>query len=153
VFRAILPLLVVILRRGVRAAWLLAESFTVAVAVEVALRRRSFNDVLTATSATRRRWRQPPHVHPATLERAIAIAYKLLPVESTCLKRSLVFCRIRRRWGLPVELRIGVQTADGVFGAHAWVEDGSGTALTDPLEGFNPMQLPHAPIRNVRASD
>lgn len=142
-----------ILRRGTRAARLFAEVFIVAMGVEVALRRRPFEQVLTTTSDTRRRYRRPPQIHPATLERAIAVTYRLLPVESTCLKHSLVFCRIRRRWGLPAELRIGVQTVDGVFGAHAWVEDGHGHVLTDPLEGFNPVQLSRSSNRDARASD
>lgn len=142
-----------ILRRGARAARLFAEVLTVALGVEVALRRRPFEHVLKTTSETRPRYLRPPSIHPATLERAIRTTYRLLPVETTCLKQSLVFCRIRRRWGQPAELRIGVQTIDGAFGAHAWVEDGDGRVLTDPLEGFNPVQLSRSPNRDAPASD
>ena len=142
-----------ILKRGVRAARLFAEVLVVAFGVEVALRRRPFDDVLKATSETPRRRVYAPNIRPATLERAIRTAYRLLPVEDTCLKQSLVFCRIRRRGGLPAELRIGVRKSGGLFDAHAWVEDGSGNVLTDPLEGFNPLQLPGSANRDAQASD
>ena len=78
----------------------------------------------------------------ATLERAIRVVYRILPLELTCLKHSLVFCRFRWRRGLPAALRIGVQKEGGVFAAHAWVEDGSGAVLTDPQEGFTELPLP-----------
>jgi len=143
--------LVVILKRGARAARLFAEVVTTAIRVEVALRRRPLDEVLT--TGTKRRYVHPPGIHPATLERAIKATYRVLPFETTCLKLSLVFCRIRRRWGLPAELRIGVQTTEGAFAAHAWVEDGDGNILTDPLEGFNPVQLPRSASRDARASD
>jgi hypothetical protein len=125
----------------------------VALGLEVELRRRPFDEVLAATSATARRRLHAPNVHAATLERAIRAVYRLLPIERTCLKQSLVFCRIRRRCGLPAELRIGVQKRDGLLGAHAWVEDGKGNVLTDPLEGFNPLDLPRCANRDAQASD
>jgi hypothetical protein len=145
--------LVAILKRGGRAARLFAEVLTVALRVEVALRLRSLEDVLTTTDETTQRYLEPPNIHPVTLERAIRATYRVLPLEVTCLKQSLVFCRIRRRWGLPAELRIGVQTTDGTFAAHAWVEDGDGKILTDPLEGFSPLPLPRSASRDARASD
>jgi transglutaminase superfamily protein len=137
----------------VRAVRLGAEVLAVAIGVEVALRRRGFDDVLKATSEMPRRYLQPPNIHPVTLERAIRMVYRLLPVQSTCLKQSLVFCRMRRRWGLPAELRLGVQKSDGIFAAHSWVEDGNGNVLTDPLEGFNPVQLPRSARQDARATD
>jgi hypothetical protein len=66
----------------------------------------------------------------------------VVPFSSTCLKESLIFCRIARRHGYSAELRIGVQKADDLLRAHAWVEDGTGAVLTDPLERFLPMPLP-----------
>lgn len=125
----------------VRLVRLFIEVLTVALGVEIAIRNRSFERVLAETSATRQRRRPVPDIAPGTLDRAIRATYRVLPFESTCLKHALVFCRIRRRWGLPAELRIGVQKTDGVFGAHAWVEDGMGGVLTDPLEGFTAVPL------------
>ena len=93
-----------------------------------------------------------PNVSPASLERTIRWVYRVLPFESTCLKQALVFCRVRRRWGLPAELRIGVQKKDGVFAAHAWVEDGMGNVLTDPLDGFTAVPLERRSTPGERAS-
>jgi len=142
----------VIHRSGVRFVRLLAEVLTIALGVEYALRRRSFERVLE------RAGKGPDSVSggaeiatPAVL-RAIRVAYRILPFEPTCLKHSLIFCRVRRRRGLPAELRIGVQKNDGVFAAHAWVEDGAGNVLTDPQEGFSPVPLRPA-RRGERASD
>jgi hypothetical protein len=59
---------------------------------------------------------------------------------------------MRQRRGLPAELRIGVQKNEGVFAAHAWVEDGEGNVLTDPQEGFSPVPLPSRSPR-ARATD
>lgn len=137
------------LRRHPRA---LIEAIALALRVELALRRRSFEQVLAHVTTTRpERARDVPI---RTVERAIEVAYRLLPFESTCLKRSLVFCLFRRRRGLPATLRIGVQKNGGELAAHAWVEDDEGNVLTDPLEGFSPVPLPADPAtRDRKATD
>ena len=129
----------------VRFGGVVLETLAIALAVEVALRTRPFERVLAATALARPRRRRFRDVPAATLERAIRLAFRILPFELTCLKHSLVFCRFRRRRDLPAELRIGVQKDEGVFAAHAWVENGAGNVLTDPQEGFTPVPLPSAP--------
>ena len=135
------------------------EAIALALRVELALRRRSFEQVLAHVNNTRPRPEKardvPTRTVPTrTVERAIQVAYRLLPFESTCLKRSLVFCLFQRRRGLPATLRIGVQKNGGAFAAHAWVEDDEGNVLTDPLEGFSPVPLPADPAsRDGRAND
>jgi Transglutaminase-like superfamily len=129
------------------------EVFGLALWVELMLRRRPFERVLHRIARTVPRSTHPQHMPTPTIERVIRLAYRLLPFERTCLKHSLIFCVVRRRRGLPGELRIGVQKTDGVFAAHAWVEDGHGHVLTDPQEGFSPVPLPQAPIPDERASD
>lgn len=125
-----------------------------ALRVELALRRRSFEQVLAHVTTTRSRPVSARDVPTRIVERAIQIAYRLLPFESTCLKRSLVLCLFRRRRGLPATLRIGVRKNGGEFAAHAWVEDDDGNVLTDPLEGFSPVPLPHGPAtRDAKAND
>jgi hypothetical protein len=130
----------------------LTEVLVTALKVEVALRRRPFARVLAQTAQI------PPaewwggEIPNSTLLRAIRVAYRVLPIDATCLKQSLVFCRVRRRHGLPAELRIGVQKREGAFAAHAWVEDDAGNVLTDPQEGFSPLTLSSAPTRGDRAS-
>jgi hypothetical protein len=119
----------------------LIEAIALALRVELALRRRSFDQVLADVTSTRPR-PAARDVPAKTFERAVQIAYRLLPFESTCLKQSLVVCLFRRRRGLPTKLRIGVRKNGGEFAAHAWVEDGDGNVLTDPLEGFSPVPLP-----------
>jgi len=138
-------------RNAPRLAWALIEVLTEALRVEFALRRLPFERVLRNASATHQSRRNLVEIPVTTLCRAIRMAYRILPVEGTCLKQSLVFCRVRRRRGLPAELKIGVQKNEGVFAAHAWVEDGAGHVLTDPQEGFSPVPLPA--IRGQRASD
>ena len=103
----------------------------IALQVEIALRRRPLERVFADASQARARGRLASDIAPATLDRAIRTAYRVLPFEPTCLKHALIFCRVRRRRGLSAELRIGVQKEDGVFGAHAWVEH-DGQALLPP---------------------
>ncbi|PYR73751.1 MAG: lasso peptide biosynthesis B2 protein [Acidobacteria bacterium] len=129
------------------------EVLAIALQVEIALRRRPLERVFADASQARARGRLASDIAPATLDRAIRTAYRVLPFEPTCLKHALIFCRVRRRRGLSAELRIGVQKEDGVFGAHAWVEDGAGNVLTDPLEGFSPLPLRRASTPDQRASD
>ena len=111
-----------------------------AIALELTLRRRPIDDVFVG-EAPGARLRLSSQLGTATVERAIRRVYRVMPFEWTCLKHALIVEYIRRRQGLPAELRIGVQMKNGVFGAHAWVEDGRGTVITDPLEGFQPMPL------------
>ena len=133
---------------GVRFVRLFIEVLTVALAVEIALRRRPLERVFADTERTSSKPRRAREMPPERLERAIRAVYRILPLEPTCLKHSLIFCRVRRRWGLPAELRIGVQKKAGEFGAHAWVEDGAGQVLTDPLDGFSPVPLRGRSIRD-----
>src|SRR5438034_1049000 len=103
---------------------LLFEAIVLAIRVETMLRRRPMDDVRSLSGGTggRRPMKPGPDLSP-TFQRAIQLAYRLLPFQPTCLKESMVFCLYRRRRGLPAELRIGVQKHQGQFGAHAWVED------------------------------
>ena len=140
-------------RSSVRHVSTVIEVLGLALWVEVILRRRPFERILDQVARTVPRSTTPRHLPTPTIERVIRLVYRLLPFEATCLKHSLIFCVVRRRRGLPGELRIGVQKTDGVFAAHAWVEDGHGHVLTDPQEGFSPVPLPQAPIPGERASD
>ncbi len=135
---------------------LVVEATALAVWVEISLRLRPAGRVIEAflvpalppiDRGTSRK--QTLAVGATAFHRAIDRAYQRLPVEATCLKRALVLCRMRRRRGQPAQLRIGVKTKDG-FSAHAWVEDGYGSVLTDPLEHFSPFAVP---VRADSASD
>jgi hypothetical protein len=132
----------------------LVEAIVLALRVELSLRLRSFEQVLADIATVHPQPETGREVPAKTFERAIQIAYRLLPFESTCLKQSLVVCLFRRRRGLPAELRLGVQKSGGEFAAHAWVEDGDGNVLTDPLAGFSAVPLPAgAAIQDGQAND
>jgi Transglutaminase-like superfamily len=128
-----------------------AEVLIFALRVEHALRRHRFEHVLAG--ATQPHTGSSRRIDTRELDRAIRLVYRLLPFEATCLKHSLIFCLASRRRGFSAELRIGVQKHEGVFAAHAWVEDGDGNVLTDPQEGFSTVPLPRPPIRGAQASD
>ena len=138
--------------RAIRFVSLLPGVLVTAIGVEIAFRTRPLDRILAEMFQPRRRRFFSFDVPPATVSRAIHAAYHLLPFEWTCLKHALIFGRVRTGQGLPAELRIGVQKRDGLFGAHAWVEDGLGNTLTDPLEGFKPVPLPHDSFRDERAN-
>jgi hypothetical protein len=60
----------------------------------------------------------------------------------SCLPRSLTLAHVLARRGVATEVRIGVQTANGVLAAHAWVE-WSGHALNDDpshVQEFAPFE-------------
>ena len=94
-------------RRSVRHVSTVIEIIGLAVWVEVTLRRRPFEWILDQVARTVPRSTNPQHLPTPTIERVIRLVYRLLPFEATCLKHSLIFCVVRRRRGLPGELRIG----------------------------------------------
>src|SRR5438105_1485262 len=116
------------------------EAMRLVVRVEVALRRNEFAMVFREIDATpSERSASAIAIPPRSFERAIGIAYRVLPFKPSCLKVSLVFLLHRRRRGLPAELRLGVQKCADALAAHAWVEDGNGVVLTDPQSGFSSL--------------
>ncbi len=48
--------------------------------------------------------------------------YRRLPVEPTCLTRSLVLYRLLRARGIPCQLRIGLRRKEEALEGHAWTE-------------------------------
>lgn len=73
------------------------------------------------------------HMDYEVLERhrvAVDRAYRLLPFESTCLRRSLLRFWLGRRQRLGVELVVGVRR-DVDFSAHAWIDMGRGQEAVD----------------------
>jgi hypothetical protein len=64
---------------------------------------------------------------------AVSRAFSAIPMDATCLMRSLVLSAVLARRNIPFELVIGVKPGDE-FCAHAWVER-NGEALL-PHEGY-----------------
>lgn len=81
-----------------------------------------------------RRWLPPPSesapapassVSTAAADRVahlVDAVYRRLPVEPTCLTRSLVLYRLLRRRGIPCQLRIGLRRNQSALEGHAWTE-------------------------------
>jgi hypothetical protein len=70
-------------------------------------------------------------------------AHHVLPA-GNCLTRSLYLQWLLRRRGVPTDLRIGVQLADGQLLAHAWVEY-AGHPLNDApdvIDHYAPFERP-----------
>ena len=80
------------------------------------------------------------------LLRFVAVAYDVLPLPGTCLRRSLVLYGLLERRGVPSRVRFGVEKRGEALAAHAWVEChgvaptdcGAYTGLATPAE-----ELPH----------
>src|SRR5262245_30398680 len=103
---------------------LFLEAVRHACSVELALRRRSYARSLAGVNAERHiDTARPSHASVIDVRTAIRRAYGFLPFEPTCLRESLVFCRMFARRDISVRLRIGIKVADRDLKAHAWVED------------------------------
>ncbi len=121
---------------------LFVEAVQHACRVEVALRRRASARTLAGLNADPLiDAARPSPASVIDIQTAIRRAYTVLPFEPTCLRESLVFCRMCMRRDVGVHLRIGVKIADRRLHVHAWVEDAGGIPLTDPLDNFAPFPL------------
>ena len=64
----------------------------------------------------------------------VAAAYRLYPLHSSCLPRTIVLWSLLRRRGITADVRIGVRCdSHGEFQAHAWLE-WNGEVLNDAAE-------------------
>jgi hypothetical protein len=120
------------LRKARTMSWqdwgLLLEAARVALVIEIALRVLPFDTLLARLEAV-----GTSHVLPASrvaCAHAVRRAYRLLPLQCTCLKESLVLFRLLRRRGAKVQFRLGVRKEGTLLAAHAWV-DGEGAAVGD----------------------
>ena len=101
-----------------------AEVLALAVWVEIAIRVMPFSRVLermtrasspvAAAAASANEYRR--------LLGFVTVAYDVLPLPATCLRRSLVLYALLERRGVPSRLRFGVAKRGPAFAAHAWVE-------------------------------
>ncbi len=96
--------------------------------VALTLRRRGLRPLL-------RDWAQSPPADPAEarqLAEVVDAALDLLPLGSTCLRRSVTLLRELHRHHLGAELHIGVRPGPQGIEAHAWVQVGSEVVNDDP---------------------
>jgi hypothetical protein len=104
---------------------LAAEILAAYVRVRALMRRHSFNEVvdsLRPDGEPLNAWtRRQEYVQALRLGRATTRTLSFVPLDSRCLRRSLVLLVLLQRRGIHGSLVIGVQPGEE-FGAHAWVE-------------------------------
>lgn len=111
---------------------MLGRAFLALLRIRIALWVRPWNR-LTAPAAravtlesTRR-----PGVH--RLEWAVLAASRFVP-RATCLTRALALHRLLWQYGYRSSVQVGARRAGGRFVAHAWVEHGTDSLLSNASE-------------------
>ena len=104
------------------------EVLALAVWVEIAIRVMPFSRVLERMTRASSPVADEAAVADAAaneyrrLLRFVTVAYDVLPLPATCLRRSLVLYALLERRGVSSRLRFGVAKRGPAFAAHAWVE-------------------------------
>lgn len=120
---------------GPQKAWLAAEVVATYARVRMLIRRTDLRSTLRSLRSV-----PSPPARPAgedkqqagdRLGRAVDGTLPRLPVDSSCLLKSLTLSRMLARRGIDSVLVIGVDAPGQDFGAHAWVEV-DGRALLEP---------------------
>jgi Transglutaminase-like superfamily len=108
--------------------------------VRWAMRRRELRDVVERLRAGRAEAVPIPPQGRRQLAGAVMGVLSILPTDSRCLVRSLVYLALLQRRGVAGALVIGVRT-EPEFAAHAWVEI-EGEALLPSGDGeFTPLTV------------
>jgi hypothetical protein len=99
----------------------MAESLLLAITIEIGLRLMSVRALvgwLDRLTGHGRILARPSY----RLDQFATAAYRLLPFDSTCLRRSLVLYGLLRRRGSAPRLCVGVKKDGAALSAHAWIE-------------------------------
>jgi hypothetical protein len=108
----------------------MAESVTIAVLVELGLKLMSVAEILARLERLQPARNRIFSRHSYPLPRFASAAYRLLPIESTCLRESLVLYALLRRRGATPRFCVGVKRDGLELAAHAWIAcDGSDVAI------------------------
>jgi transglutaminase superfamily protein len=100
----------------------MAETMILAVAVEIGLRLWSISALLAWLDRLRVSESRKRSTPSYQLERFTAAAYRLIPLDPTCLRESLVLYGLLRRRGAGPRLCVGVKKNGHNLAAHAWIE-------------------------------
>jgi Transglutaminase-like superfamily len=100
----------------------LAETMSLALAIEVGLRLTSISSLLDQLDRLRPSANCIASRPSYGLERFVAAAYRLMPIGATCLRESLVLYGLLRRRGGAPRLCVGVKKDGNGLAAHAWIE-------------------------------
>ena len=82
------------------------------------------------------------------LLRFVDVAYDVLPLPGTCLRRSLVLYGLLERRGVPSRVRFGVEKRGEALAAHAWVEC-HGAAPTERGAGYTRLATPAEELPHI----
>jgi len=112
----------------------MAETVTLALLVELGLSLASVATLLRRLDRLEpaRPWIDSRPSYP--LARFAAAAYRLLPINASCLRESLVLYALLRRRGAVPRLCVGVRKNGVELAAHAWIACDGSEAVVD--EGF-----------------
>jgi hypothetical protein len=130
-------------------AAVLLHGVWLALVVEIGLRVRPLGALLdwceTPRSASRS---ATPDVD--RIARLASWPFRVLPVPSTCLRRSLVLTALLNRRGVASHVLLGVCKRDAGLEAHAWVEHARRPVGEGPGARFEP--LPRAALGRITRS-
>lgn len=118
---------------------LAGEILTTYVRVRLAMRRTELPALVARIKAGRGRG-QANAVDLARLSGAVMGVLALLPTDSRCLVRSLVYLSVISRRGVDGSLVIGART-EPAFAAHAWVEVDGRAELPSGEGEFEPLTV------------
>jgi hypothetical protein len=108
-----------------------AEVVRLAVWVEVAIRMMPFARLLERVSRATSHVRSMTPAEFHRLMRFVAVAYEVLPLPATCLRRSIVLHALLVRRGAQSRFCLGVARTSASLDAHAWIECDGMTSDTD----------------------
>lgn len=80
---------------------------------------------------------------------AVDAGLAIVPMASTCLRRSVTLLRELRRLRLDSAMHIGVRTVDGRVEAHAWVQSGDFVVNDDVTETQTYTELAAGDVENL----
>jgi hypothetical protein len=103
------------------------------------MRRERLPDLVERLRSREPRRKRPPG-GPRQLAGAVMGLLAVLPTDSRCLVRSLVYLSLLRRRGIAGALVIGVRT-EPEFAAHAWVEVEGEPLLPSGDGEFAPLEV------------
>jgi hypothetical protein len=117
----------------------LAEAAVLAVLVEARLRLQPLSRVVAPAQGPGGRPSRWPVAPAGRLAQLAAWPYKVLPLPSSCLRRSLLLAWLLRRRGFDASVRFGVRRRPSGIEAHAWVACDEIDGGDSPDQLFEPL--------------
>lgn len=109
----------------------MAESLTLALLIELGLKLTSVATLLAWLDRLRFARMSIASQPSYPLARFASTAYRLLPIDVTCLRESLVLYALLRRRGAAPRLCVGVKKNGERLDAHAWIAGDCSDAVSE----------------------